>query len=622
MTKKVLLVLVIVAGGCMSASAQKIKYKDLFYLLNAKKYDEAEPFLRIFLSNPKEADHPNANFQLGILLEQKAFTKDLLTATDEKVMDMDSSVFYYEKAKVLITEKELKKHDEYYEDYYRRDLRTGKMGIKISDVQLDIDDRIDKLTANISKTKALKERFSKTVSFYNRAMDEYAAIVNEHNDNRQFLLRSDEGTLDQLQKLLTVYDSAMSNFGKYKLMLIRMEFPGYSQSLSVQEVTHIGDDGRGKADFLESSVKVWNYNKWANFALKAIKNEILPVHAKIIEYDEQLESMYSIVINDSISVAKDLHGFAEELLGGHLKEYDPDPFPLAVFDVKKAELHYYSYVLDSLIPAASEPLDNQVAATKKSIDYINEIETQVNHHFTKFDLNEEALNYASFVKERFTDVNGIQQFVDGKKKFVEDEKLIRLEQLEMLREKGKWLIYNNDSIPLLMDSTAVVTLNLEGNTYVNFGKATAGDSLVATYGLVFNAQKPSFYASIVPASHTVDNIDINEISSDSISFEALPGLATKSVVDETGESFVLIYNTAYDNKPTDAILFRLDPNLTLSWFKEVSLLYPPETLTISGDFGVIAVNYDVKAIDKSQGLQLISRLLIDSHTGESIKEKN
>lgn len=622
MTKKVLIVFVLITAGCFSSIAQKIKYKDLFYLLNAKKYEEAEPFLRSFLSNPKETEHPNANFQLGILLQHNASSKDLLKDTDEKLMLMDSSVYYYEKAKLLITEKELKKNSDFYGDYYRRDMRTGKMGIKISDVQLDIDERIGELQVNIDKTKALKLRFNKAVSFYNRAFDEYAAIVNNHQDNRQFLLRSDASTLDQLQKMLTSYDSAMSNFGKYKILLIGIKFPGYNQRLEVKEVEDIRHDGTEKADFFESNVRVWNYNKWGEYVKKAIMNEILPVHSKIIDYDKQLEVLYNKVMNESQSVVKDLNGFGEELIGGHLKEYDPDPFPLAVFDLKKAELHYHSFVLDSLEPALLEPLGNQVLATERSLEYLHDVENQVTHHIAKFDLEEEALNYAGFVKERFTDVNGVKQFIESKKKFVVDEKLVRLTQLEEMKEKSKWLIYKSDSIPLFMDSTAVSSKKDQGNTYVNFGKATSGDSLVATYGIVYNEQSSAVYTSVVPANHTIETLNTKPITSTNLSFDSLPGLSSKTSVDQTGEMFVLIYNTVYNNEPTDAVLFRLDPNLSLSWFKEINLHYPPEDLSISGDFGVVAINYDLQSIDKSQGLQLISRVLFDSHTGENIKEKN
>ena len=615
------IVLLLLTCTCFSVSAQKIKYDDLFYLLNAKKYDEAEPFLRNFLSNPKAVDHPNANFQLGILLDVKSASKDILTATDEKLILMDSAVLYYEKAKILITEKELKKNDDYYENYYRRDLRTGKMGIKISDVYLDIDNRIGKLKINAGKIKALKERFSKTVSFYNRAMDEYGAIVNKHSDNRQFLLRSDESTINDLQKMLTSYDSAMSNFGKYKILLVGMEFPGYSQSLDVKNVEDIRNDGREKADFLESNVKVWNYYKWGDNVRKAIKNEILPVKSKIVDYDLKLESLYSKVLNDSISVVNELHGFAEELINGHLKQYDPDPFPIAIFDIKKSELYYHSFVLDSLIPSKSQTLLNHLAATEKAIEYLHEFENQVNQHFSKFDLKVEALNYQNFVNERFGNIEGVQKFIEEKKKFIANEKLAKLTELEELREKSNWMIYKNDSIPLFTDST-LVSLNNAGSTYVNFGNAMSGDSIMATYGVVFNTNTPSFYTTIVPPDHIVDKLMMKSITSSGFTFAALSGFATMTTEDKTGEKYILIYNTVYNNQSKEALFFRLNADLNMAWFKEISLHYPPQDLNISGDFGVIAINYNLESVDKSQGLQLISRLLFDSNSGESVKEKN
>ena len=120
----------------ISFAQKKVKYKDLFPLLSAQKFEDAEPFLRSVVAN--DPDHPNANFQMGLLFENKSKQADILKETELFVEKADSAIIYYSKSKLLITEKELKKRDEYYQAFNRRDRRTGKFGINLSDVHLDI----------------------------------------------------------------------------------------------------------------------------------------------------------------------------------------------------------------------------------------------------------------------------------------------------------------------------------------------------------------------------------------------------------------------------------------------------------------------------------------------------
>src|SRR5437879_6006383 len=126
--------------------AQKVKYKDLIVLLTAREFQQAEPFLKRYLK--ENTDNPNALLYMGVVYHDKTGPMDPLLHTSILTATIDSALLYYDKAYKVIDEKELKKNDEYYEAYTRRDLRTGKFVIKLSDVRLDIE----------SRTKALKEK--------------------------------------------------------------------------------------------------------------------------------------------------------------------------------------------------------------------------------------------------------------------------------------------------------------------------------------------------------------------------------------------------------------------------------------------------------------------------------
>ena len=114
MSKNYTLLVFFITGFCFSASAQKIKYKDLFILLNAKNFRQAEPFLREFIA--QEPNHPNANFNFALFYQDILKSKDILKETDDYLAYSDSAALYFRKASDLMTEKEVKRNDEYYQD--------------------------------------------------------------------------------------------------------------------------------------------------------------------------------------------------------------------------------------------------------------------------------------------------------------------------------------------------------------------------------------------------------------------------------------------------------------------------------------------------------------------------
>jgi hypothetical protein len=78
------------------AHGQKVKYKDLFLLLNGKQYNDAEPFLRKFLKDNPE--HPNALLYMGIIFQDKSNKDDVLKQTEQLQHHIDSAVIYYDRA--------------------------------------------------------------------------------------------------------------------------------------------------------------------------------------------------------------------------------------------------------------------------------------------------------------------------------------------------------------------------------------------------------------------------------------------------------------------------------------------------------------------------------------------
>ncbi|MBL7875417.1 MAG: hypothetical protein JNL53_07115, partial [Cyclobacteriaceae bacterium] len=181
------------------AIAQKVKYKDLIELLNAKQYEMAEPFLKRYLKD--NDDNASAYLYMGIIYQEKSLQNDLLKQTEALILNLDSAIFFYEKAHPMITEKEIKKNDENYQMYTRRDLRTGEFGIKQSDVQLDLETRTKALKEKRDKVKPLKNHFVQSEKLYLRSMDFFKAIQERFANEKELFLRSDDQLLVELNNL-------------------------------------------------------------------------------------------------------------------------------------------------------------------------------------------------------------------------------------------------------------------------------------------------------------------------------------------------------------------------------------------------------------------------------------
>src|SRR5689334_2332083 len=149
------------------AYGQKVKYKDIFALLNSKQYEQAEPFLKRYLK--ENDDNPNAYLFMGLIFQEKSAKNDVLKATRAGIQNMDSAIMFYDKTLKTITDKEVRRNDEYYQMYNRRDLRTGEFGVKLSDIQFDLQKKIEGLKERIDRVKMVKYHFTLADSLYKRA---------------------------------------------------------------------------------------------------------------------------------------------------------------------------------------------------------------------------------------------------------------------------------------------------------------------------------------------------------------------------------------------------------------------------------------------------------------------
>ncbi len=582
--------IVVLTFFCAFAThAQKVKYKDLFGLLSTKQYEQAEPFLKRYLKD--NTDNPNAFLFMGIIFQEKANKIDILKQTTLAIANMDSAILFYDKAYATITEKELKRNDEYYQAYNRRDLRTGEFGVKLSDVQFDLEKKKEGLRERIDKVKMVKYYFILADSLYKKSNVLFRSIQDAFPGEKEFFLRANEKTLADLSKLAIRFDSCTRAFDAYKSSSSLLGKTGYNQVLTLNDITNFKKDGATTANFYQDDVQIWNYKKFADAAKLTIEKEVLPMQNSLVRYDIEINKLREKLNHDSISVKSDLTKLIDQLLLNQLRKFDPEPLPMEVFALKVADLEYRSALLEDKPLRDSADLKLQVGLTTKEIRYLDKLDS-IATKLTAKDIDEEVENYNNFITSTFSNSIVLKSYIKSLKEYAEREKRKEDDKLRYNNESLKWLVNAGDSIPLI---TGVSRSRFKPLVTID-DKYTAG--LAYTDSLTMNG-----YFYNIPYSHVPKIKAAFPVDKANFRLSKLP--YTKAITfTDGGEQifFILIYSekNTKDNK-YPATLAKVYKSDGLAWNNNYSLPFLPKEVSFKSDTGELTIKGETQQsiVDKN-----------------------
>jgi hypothetical protein len=555
--------------------AQKVKYKDLMELLNAKQYEMAEPFLRRYLTD--NTDNASAYLYMGIIYQEKSLKNDLLKQTEALIINIDSAIFFYDKAYPMITEKEIKRNDENYQMYTRRDLRTGEFGIKMSDVQLDIETRVKGLKEKREKVKPLKNNFLQSQKLYNRANEFFKGIQDKYANEKEFYLRSDEQLLVELNNLIAVYDSSQVAFKSYKSILQTMGKTDYNQELTLLEINDFKKDGLTSADFLLNDLRLWDYTRWAHKSFEIIQKEIVPLRENLISYDIEINKLHERLKKDSVSVKSDLTKLVDKILLNQLTKFDLNPMPMAVFNMKIAELEYYSNLCSDKLLLDSSNVAVRIHALQSEIKSVKKLDS-ISSLLVKRDFDKEALDYKHFITTAYGTSAVLKSYVKATHEFAQRELITKEKEWEENMQALKWVFSEMDSIPLFTDDSdkriykPLVIVNEQytlGLKYV--------DSLAVGY----------FY-TITPSR--IPDIALNfPVDAQHFKKRNLPIIKAISFQDTNQVYFALFYSESKDADGFPATLTKVNRSGGLAWSNNYKFELKPSELLFSSSTGELTI---------------------------------
>lgn len=576
MTKSALIQFLFVIVFFTSANAQKVKYKDIFGLLNTKQYEAAEPFLKKYLV--ENDDNPNAFLYMGIIYQEKSLKEDVLRKTTRTISLMDSSILYLDKAYKSITEKEVKKNDEYYQIYNRRDLRTGEFGVKLSDIQYDLEKRIEGQRERIDRVKMVKHYFVQADSLYKGTQRLYVQLQQAYPGEKEFYLRADEHTLNQLKRIESRYDSCRKAFENYKGSLPTVGKTGYNQAMILTDIKNLKTDGGTPADFYKDEIQAWDFKKFAEGARQIIEKEIFPMRDHLVEYDIEINKLREKLKTDSVSVKNDLTALIDKLLLEKLLRFDQDPLPMDVFQVKMADLTYRSTIIENKKSKDSTNVQILVSQVKLEQQNLSRLDSLAKKLMAS-DLDKRAEDYHHFITNTYSNTVVLKSYIKALSEFADREKRQLDEKMRIRSESLQWLVQAPDSVPLY---------NVEGNTY----KPLFVENEKFTVGLHFKDSVTAlgYFYTITP--NRVPDVKINfEVDKPNFKLAQLPMTKALVYADPSGQVFyVLVYSgkATKDNK-YGASLAKIYRSDGLAWNMNYSLTFVPNSISFKQETGELTI---------------------------------
>lgn len=565
-----------------SAESQKIKYKDLYYLLDAKNYDSSEPLLKQYLSDPKNAEEGNPNLQMAFILQDKSEKTDILLDADNYINYVDSALIYYKKATQFIDEKEVKKNDEFYQAYQRRDIRTGKFGIKLADVLFDIENRVNALNERKSKIQELQIYYSKTNSNYTKAASLFKKVKDDFPTQKILFLQSSEDLMSRLDRIDETAKLALQNFEAFESTIRKIDKPGYRPALHLTDILDYSKDGESPLLLTNDNVLFWDYSKWVESVKKGIKEVIVPMRTELIEYDQHLNELNELVKKDSMSMTDKIKPLNSVL--SMIREYDTDPLPEYIFKYKIGRITNESFKMNHLYYRDSSDISYQVSVAKSKLKALKEMDSLINILLNR-NLREDEKNYSNYIKSQYKDVIGLENYVKEQMEEVVYAKKNAEEEVSKLDERARWLVGKQDSIPLFME------VNVGLSKYVPLAVVDK-----FTTGFYFSGKTPAEgYFALINPSYTQKLKANFKVDNDHFNKQNLDVTKAKYVMEEAGHYYYVLFSVQLPEQEEYAgTLAKIYTSDGLAWVKNIKMSTAPSDLIINPNTDDIIINYDME----------------------------
>jgi hypothetical protein len=436
----------------LAVKAQKIKYDDLFMLLNSGAYDQAEPTLKLFLAESKNSDHANGHYQMGAILEKRFYGKDILGDTALISKSADSAIVFFKKAIELITEKELKRNDELYQNFYRRDLRTGEFGIKISDVHLDIEKKIENINARKKAIRDFRTMLLRINGRRNLSAMLYKQMVAKSPVYRDLLFSLKEDDLVSLDRMKDNAQGLYELINELKAAAKNLGSTYYQGFQDFKVIEKYGEDGISQEDLFGGELELWDYETWAT----ATRNDFFAVKQYLVNLSSKKGEIFDA--HDKLDQGLDPGEISLEEIRADAERYDPDGVAMQLLELKKERVQINRLTN----PAVNEELQDSTNvyarfhAAKTIVDKMAIMEEEYSLLSAPAKIKLAKTRYVDIINERYGGPDGFDQFMATLGGWITANKAKWQIAAVTLTEREKYAISGSDTIQLFPSNMVAI----------------------------------------------------------------------------------------------------------------------------------------------------------------------
>ena len=399
--------LTILMFASMSLFAQK--YKDIFPQIITADRENAFEILNGFLQ--ANLDHPNANFRIALIYSERLKETDALKEYEKAMALADQAKTKFFKSKIVISEKEFKKNEEYYIGL------VNEGGIPtFSDIQNVIKSEEEQLDAFRINAPVIFTQFTSSVEKYDQAVKAFASIVGSYGSLKELYLLYNDSLEQELLHLKNNYDSAKIFFDNYLVLRKDYKLNAISQTYSEVPIHVYRLDGLvTQINFLQPKISLWDYSTWADSVNSVINETIIGLRKDLYENEQKLRLGVKEAKNtnepDSFKVIQ-----ANKALVFNLLKYD---YKNAIVPL----LCYYEFKQQFLIKQKRQIyFDTASITTDRKLAYYNDMmydaklgDSIIVQFESRFN-PEQLQRHKVFVDEVFGDVETMKKYMVDEKK--------------------------------------------------------------------------------------------------------------------------------------------------------------------------------------------------------------
>jgi len=456
------LIYILFIGISLQGYGQSAKYKDIVPMIANTSDEYTLEVLKTFLVN--NLDHPAANLRIASLYLKQARETDPLIDYERIQALADQANQKVFKASLLVDEKEVKKHDDFYMWVAKQNQLTS---VNFEIVQQHIHKEQKEIDGILKSLPLVYDDFTSAVDYYDKAVKNFTTISSSYSSLKNLYLLYDDKLESKFAQLRSDYDSSLVLFGNYKAKIDTFKLKGYNQAISVKPINVFRYDGLvTQINFLQNNVEVWNYTAWVDTIQTVINGDIKALRTSLKTNEErQAKALKSLSISTNARNASVVE--VDKSLVFNLLRFDySNPIvPLLKYKESKQKLlieESNSIYFDT----AKIEIERKLIFYNNMLYQIKKSDSIIAQFKNRFDAIRMA-KYKQFLDEQYNGIDGSSQYMANEKNELRKELTIYgallqegVESIKPIDSIGKAKRYKKMQVPLHvqpLDTTLLAT---------------------------------------------------------------------------------------------------------------------------------------------------------------------